>query len=240
MRYEHHNFTENFKAIQNTKDIKMTRELLLSEFTKVVVNRTALVRKALIGCGVSVSERAGNKELIGAIAYNLTNLCVRTKLMELVVANQLPFIKSSNPLGNEKVSSFDTDVSRDAFMNQAGNNTSSYINAGVQLAGTIAGIFTGNKQAKSQADSNKTQLEIAKLNNKTMLAQLEYGANQPVGGVTESGIGGGSMVTYILLGVGALAIIGFAIFSSRKSSATPVSVAPVKPVSVAPVTTVAS
>jgi|TARA_R110000822_G_C15306035_1_gene492388 hypothetical protein len=229
MRYEHHNFTENFKAIQNTKDIKMTRELLLSEFTKVVVNRTALVRKALIGCGVSVSERAGNKELIGAIAYNLTNLCVRTKLMELVVANQLPF---SSVNSSENLSSLDTDISRDAFMRASGNSsssgaTSSYINAGVQLAGTIAGIFTGNKQAKSQADSNRTQLEIAKLNNKTMLAQLEYGANQPVGGVTESGIGGGSMVTYILLGVGALAIIGFAIFSSRKSSATPVSVAPV-------------
>jgi hypothetical protein len=223
MRYEHHNFTENFKAIQNTKDIKMTRELLLSEFTKVVVNRTALVRKALIGCGVSVSERAGNKELIGAIAYNLTNL------MELVVANQLPF---SSVNSSENLSSLDTDISRDAFMRASGNSsssgaTSSYINAGVQLAGTIAGIFTGNKQAKSQADSNRTQLEIAKLNNKTMLAQLEYGANQPVGGVTESGIGGGSMVTYILLGVGALAIIGFAIFSSRKSSATPVSVAPV-------------
>jgi hypothetical protein len=229
MRYEHHNFTENFKAIQNTKDIKMTRELLLSEFTKVVVNRTALVRKALIGCGVSVSERAGNKELIGAIAYNLTNLCVRTKLMELVVANQLPF---SSVNSSENLSSLDTDISRDAFMRASGNSsssgaTSSYINAGVQLAGTIAGIFTGNKQAKSQADSNRTQLEIAKLNNKTMLAQLEYGASQPVGGVTESGIGGGSMVTYILLGVGALAIIGFAIFSSRKSSATPVSVAPV-------------
>ena len=39
MRYEYHNFTENFKAVQNTKDINMTREILLSELTKVIAGK---------------------------------------------------------------------------------------------------------------------------------------------------------------------------------------------------------
>ena len=224
MRYEYHNFTENLKAVQNTKDINMTRELILSELTKVIEGRPSMVQKALISCGVSIDPRPSKRDLVGAVAFNLTDLCVRTRMMELIVANQLPFIKSSNPLGNEKVSSFDTDVSRDAFMNQAGNNSSSksgvttndLIGTGLDVFGKIIGINTANKTFKNAAEQRAHELQIAKINQSTMLAQLEAGANQNVGGVTQAGIGGGSTITYILLGVGALAIIGFAIYSSRK------------------------
>ena len=122
MRYTYHNFSENFKAILKTKDMNVTRELMLSELTKVIEGRPAEVSKALIGCGVSINARPTKRDLVGAVAYNLTDLCVRTKMMELIVANQLPFIKGSNPLGKTKeaVTEFDTDVSRDAFMNQTG------------------------------------------------------------------------------------------------------------------------
>ena len=223
MRYAYHNFTENFKSIQNTKDINMTRELLLSEMTKVIAGRPSMVQKALIGCGVSLDARPSTRDLVRAVAYNSTDLCVRTKMMELIVANQLPFIKGSNPLGNEKVSSFDTDVNRDAFMNQAGDNSSSssggggdYVGEGVKLIGTIFGLINNNKTFKNATEQRAHELEIAKINQGIMLAQLKIDANKDVVGVTQSSIGGGSTVTYILLGVGAVAIIGFAIYSSRK------------------------
>ena len=55
------------------------------------------------------------------------------------------------------------------------------------------------------------------MNQELMLQQMNLTANQQVSGVTESRIGGGNTITYILLGIGAIAIIGFSIYSSRKN-----------------------
>ena len=230
MRYTYHNFSENFKAILKTKDMNVTRELMLSELTKVIEGRPAEVSKALIGCGVSINARPTKRDLVGAVAYNLTDLCVRTKMMELIVANQLPFIKGSNPLGKTKeaVTEFDTDVSRDAFMNQAGPTTTppassnsfgtgEIISTGVQLFGTIVGIGQSNKTFKNAEEQRAHELQLAKMNQELMLQQMNLTANQQVSGVTESRIGGGNTITYILLGIGAIAIIGFSIYSSRKN-----------------------
>ncbi len=230
MRYTYHNFSENFKAILKTKDMNVTRELMLSELTKVIEGRPAEVSKALIGCGVSINARPTKRDLVGAVAYNLTDLCVRTKMMELIVANQLPFIKGSNPLGKTKeaVTEFDTDVSRDAFMNQTGPTTTppassnsfgtgEIISTGVQLFGTIVGIGQSNKTFKNAEEQRAHELQLAKMNQELMLQQMNITANQQVSGVTESRIGGGNTITYILLGIGAIAIIGFSIYSSRKN-----------------------
>eukprot|EP01047_Picozoa_sp_COSAG01_P058545 COSAG01_NODE_6912_length_3443_cov_2.051136_5_plen_232_part_00 len=230
MRYTYHNFSENFKAILKTKDMNVTRELMLSELTKVIEGRPAEVSKALIGCGVSINARPTKRDLVGAVAYNLTDLCVRTKMMELIVANQLPFIKGSNPLGKTKeaVTEFDTDVSRDAFMNQTGPTTTppassnsfgtgEIISTGVQLFGTIVGIGQSNKTFKNAEEQRAHELQLAKMNQELMLKQMNITANQQVSGVTESRIGGGNTITYILLGIGAIAIIGFSIYSSRKN-----------------------
>jgi len=230
MRYTYHNFSENFKAILKTKDMNVTRELMLSELTKVIEGRPAEVSKALIGCGVSINARPTKRDLVGAVAYNLTDLCVRTKMMELIVANQLPFIKGSNPLGKTKeaVTEFDTDVSRDAFMNQTGPTTTppassnSYgtrdiVSDGVELFGTIVGIGQSNKTFKNAEEQRAHELQLAKMNQELMLQQMNLTANQQVSGVTESRIGGGNTITYILLGIGAIAIIGFSIYSSRKN-----------------------
>ena len=266
MKYEYHNFTENFKSIKNSKDMALTRELMLSEITKVIVGRPALVKKALIGCGVSINERGGKKELAKAIAFSLTELCVREKLMTLIASNQLPFetetggntpiqseprpnntvtpIQSKprpnntvvetredrnfkNPTGaisnfktpKDVLSNFDTDESREKFMNGSGDSKisgSDWINAGTQILGTLGGILQGNKAGRNASEQRAHELKLANMNYELMLMQMNMSADQPVSGVTQSGIGGGSTVTYILLGVGALAIIGFAIYSSRK------------------------
>ena len=99
---------------------------------------------------------------------------------------------------------------------ESGVTTNDLIGTGLDVFGKIIGINTANKTFKNAAEQRAHELQIAKINQSTMLAQLEAGANQNVGGVTQAGIGGGSTITYILLGVGALAIIGFAIYSSRK------------------------
>ncbi len=227
MRYEHHNFSENFKAINKTKDMAITRELMLSEVAKVIEGRPALVRKALVNCGVKVSARAGKVELVSAVAYNLTSECVRIGIMKLVLANQLPFIE-----GSEEISPMDTDASRDGFMNQtgvpapsastgAGVTGGQWLNGGVQVLSTIAGIWQGNKSYKEAGKQRAHELELAGMNRDLMLQQMELGANQTVLPPTQAGLGGSSKVVFILLGVGVLAVIVFAFYNSRNGSSSP-------------------
>lgn len=222
MRYEHHNFSENFKAINKTKDMAITRELMLSEVAKVIEGRPALVRKVLINCGVKVSPRAGKVELVTAVAYNLTSECVRVGIMKLVLANQLPFVE-----GGEEISAMDVDSNRDTFMNQAGGSSGSsgsgvtggqWLSGGVQVLSTIAGIFQGNKGYKEASKQRAHEMSIAEMNRDLMLKQMELGANVPVAPPTQAGLGGSSKVVFILLGVGVLAVIGFAIYNSRRGS----------------------
>ena len=248
MRYEHHNFSENFKAIKNTKDMAITRELMLSEVAKVIEGRPALVRKSLIRCGVRVSPRAGKVELVSAVAGSLTDKCVRVSIMKLVLSNQLPFIDGANRMQvntRERVSDMDTDISQSEFMNHPGfiginwgggggapsggaptttttppssNKISGgdALGAGVQILGTIAGIWQGNKGYKEMSKQRAHEMSLAGMNRDLMLKQMEYGANEQVPPVTQAGMGGGAnMTTMILLGLGVVAIIGFAIFSSR-------------------------
>ena len=236
MKYEYHNFNENFKAIQNTKDMGITRELMLSEVAKVIEGRPALVKKALIECGVSVSSNAGKRELVKAVSYNLVSKCVRVSIMKLVLSNQLPFIQGADKTygdTRERVSDFDTDISESAFMNQTGTtpvtptNTGGGITggdalgAGVQLFGTIAGIWQGNKGYKEMSKNRAHELTLAQMNQDLMLKQMNLSANQTVAPPTQAGLGGGSMVTYILLGIGVVAIIGFSIYSSRGRGSRP-------------------
>ena len=254
MRYEYHNFSENFKAIQNTKDMAITRELMLSEVAKVIDGRPALVRKSLIKCGVRLSARPGKRELVSAVAANLVSKCVRVAIMKLVLANQLPFIDGADrAFGDlrERAGDFDTDVGRDEFMNHPGfisglfggggggstttttptttpttNVTSGgskgisggeALGAGVQVLSTIAGIWQGNKGYKEMSKQRAHEMQLAQMNRDLMLEQMNLSANQTVSGPTQAGMGGGAnMTTFVLLGIGVVAIIGFGIYSASK------------------------
>ena len=222
MKYEYHNFKENFKAIKNTKDMAITRELMLSEVAKVIEGRPALVKKALIGCGVNISARAGKVEIVTVVANNLVQKCVRVALMKLIAANQLPFIDGSSGgvNTNERVSDLDTDISRDGFMNQTGGGSGisggDWMSAGTAVLGTVAGIFQGNKSYKEAGKQRAHELQLAEMNKDLMLTQMNLQANVGVAPPTQAGIGGSSKVTFILLGVGVLAVIGYFIISGRK------------------------
>ena len=226
MKYESHNFKENFKAIKNTKDMAITRELMLSEVAKVIEGRPALVKKALIRCGVNISARAGKVEIVTVVSNNLVQKCVRVALMKLIAANQLPFIDGSSGTvnTNERVSDLDTDISRDGFMNQTGAKAGGgssisggdWMSAGVSVLGTVAGIFQGNKSYKEAGKQRAHELQLAEMNKDLMLTQMNLQANVGVAPPTQAGIGGSSKVTFILLGVGVLAVIGYFIISGRK------------------------
>ena len=119
MRYAHHNLFQNLKRIKNSKDMTISRELIVSEIGKVIVGRPFEVIKILRGCGISVGG-SSKRELVYAVNFNLArNTCLRNKISSLIASNQLPFETTSRGdiSRNGNVGEFDTDQELDAFVN---------------------------------------------------------------------------------------------------------------------------
>lgn len=240
MRYEYHNFTENLNAVKNSKDMAITRELMLSEIAKVIQNKPENVRRALVGCGVKVSARATRRDIVYAVSGNMARSeCLRKSIMKLVLANQLPFMAPSTAT-TQNTTDFDTDLGRDGFMDFFGGGGSggsggssgnkgisgdTALASGTQLIGSIFGLIQSNKTFKEADKQRAFEREMAQKNADLMLQQMELQASmQGNTQVQQAGMGGGAnMLTWILLGVGVIAIIGFSIYSSRKKGSVKVS-----------------
>ena len=233
MRYEYHNFTENLNRMKNSKDMGMTRELILSEVTKVIEGKPALVERILVNCGLRVSGNPNKIELVTAVAGNLAqSSCLRSHLAKAIVKNQLPFIDGdfSRTFKNE----WDTDVARDGFMRAAGYSNvggtpggaskgisgNTIVAGATQLLGTIAGIWSGGRTLKDNKDQRSHELNLATMNRDLMLEQMNLNANAPVAPVTQASMGGGgsNTIVWIIAGIGVIGIIGFAIYSARKGT----------------------
>ena len=233
MKYEYHNFIDNFNRIKSSKDMALTRELVVSEIAKVIDGRPFLVKKALVDCGVVLSEQADKKELTEALFFSLaSNSCLRNSVSELIIDNQYPVLKRKLGVENRKrtLTDFDTDTSRESFMNQAGPNSGSSSSSssgggGGQIAGAVlqvvgltAGIVQGNKQLKDNQAQRAHEMQLAQMNSDLALQQMNLYANQPVNPPAQAGLGGGSMVVYILGGIAVVGLIGYAIYASRSKS----------------------
>ena len=91
MRYEYHNFVDNYKNIKKSKDMAMTRELVVSEISKVIDGRPFLVKRALVSCGISLSNEADKTEIVFVTMFNLAQSeCLRRSMAELIYNNQYP------------------------------------------------------------------------------------------------------------------------------------------------------
>ena len=230
MRYEYHNFINNLENIKNSKDMAITRELIVSEVAKVIDGRPFLVKKALINCGVTVSERAGKKELAKLVFYNLApNSCLRTSLAELIVDNQYPVLKRKMGINRSKKDTLDTDLTRDEFMyagdNNGGNNksggggnTGDIIGGVTQLLSMGAGIWQGNKVMKDNQAQRAHELALADQSYELAVMQMQLDSNRPMNTPTEARMGGTSgVLTWILVGLGVVGIIGYSIYASRQN-----------------------
>ena len=229
MRYEYHNFTENLIKIKNSKDMSITRELILSEVSKVIEGKPALVERILVNCGLRVSGSPNKIELVNAVAGNLAqSKCLREQLARAIVSNQLPFLDGN--FGRTFKNEWDTDITREGFMradgeylNKSGKSGGvsgdSIVGAATQVLGTIAGIWSGGRTLKDNKDQRSHELNLATMNRDLMLEQMNLNANAPVAPVVQAGMGGGNTIVWIIAGIGVIGIIGFAIYNARKGSA---------------------
>tara|TARA_A100001201_G_scaffold104718_1_gene89737 strand:- start:29 stop:742 length:714 start_codon:yes stop_codon:yes gene_type:complete len=236
MRYEYHNFVDNLKNIKKSKDMAITRELVVSEIAKVIDGRPFLVKKALIDCGISLSNEADKTELVYVTFFNLAKSeCLRRSIAELIYNNQYPVIADKKRRGSvrrEDLSDFDTDKSLDSFMYSSGSGSSGssggssgasagdWISGITQVIGVGVGLHTSSKTFKDNAAQRAHEMKLAQMNTDLALQQMQLSANQPVAPVTQAGIGGSSTIIYVLVGVAVLGLIGYSVYMSRKNVAT--------------------
>lgn len=98
------------------------------------------------------------------------------------------------------------------FLNATGSDTSSIINSGVQLVGTIFGGIGADKnrkavleQARIQAEASKDQVEIARINAQIEAQKLEALKNKPSSTKDNTAL-------YIGLGVGGVLVLGLVVY----------------------------
>ena len=249
MIYANHNFIENIINTQNSKDMSITREMIVSEVAKVIVGKPYEVKKILVGCGVAIEDRPGLKDLVVTVSNNIAkSLCLRKNLAKLIVLNQavspsmaadlLPPSPNNNiDLDNgfedfTKEQAVDVSAEYGTFMNvegvkpvkptTGGKVSGDAIVGGItQLVGIGWGIIAGSKAQKESAAQRAHEREMAANNAELMIRQIEL-QNQLNTAPVQAGVGGTSKLTYILLGVGVIAVIGIVIAMNYKKKKGPV------------------
>ena len=240
MIYADHNFIENLINTQNSKDMSITREMIVSEVAKVIVGRPYEVKKILVGCGISIEERPGVRDLVVTVSNNMArSLCLRQELSKLIALNQavspsmaedmLPKTTNQPDVDSgfenfTKEEVVDVSVQYGTFMNSDGTQPTQ-TNKGVsgdaviggitQLVGITWGIIAGNKASKESSAQRAHEREMARQISELMIKQIEL-QNQLNTQPVQAGVGGTSTFTYILLGVGVLATIGIVVYMNMK------------------------
>ena len=198
MIYENHKLFENIKNIKGTKDMRISRELIISELSKIILSRPHEVKNALQDCGVAVTDRPSKVELVKKVSFNVArSRCLRYNLGVLIMNNQMPF--------------------DDGYSNKSGGNDWGGVIGDV--IGTSFGIWQTSQQRKEGAAQRAHEMSLAQKNSEIMLKQMELQSQLSTPGPTQAGVGGSSTTVMLLLGIGVIGIIGFVIWSSRKNKA---------------------
>ena len=163
------------------------------------------MKRALRGCGIKISDIATKRRLVIVTTESLGSSCLRMELAKLILANQPVAIK-----GNA------------GYSNQSGNQAwKTWLPALGDALAVGAGIWQTERDYDRQQQDLQTQMDIAKMNQDTIFAQLEHEqALQESAlkyGATNAGQkGGGGTLMYILIGVALLTVIGVVIASRGK------------------------
>ena len=208
MIYAHHDTKGNVMNVLNTKDMKITREMIVSEVAKVIVGKPYEVINALNRCKISVSPDARTEELVLAVNHNMArSRCLRNDITMLIVNNQGVAPRESRD--NTKQNDYRN------TSGEGGGGGGDWGQAVAQLLNVGYGVWSDGRNKKEGAEQREHEMMLANMNSDLMLKQMEYQNQTP--NVTQAGVGGGSsMFVYILLGVGVLAAVGFAVYQSKK------------------------
>ena len=196
MIYEKHNLFENINNLKGAKDMRISRELIVSELAKVILSRPHEVKRALKDCGVAISDRPSKVELVKKVSFNVArSKCLRYNMGALIAQNQMPF--------------------DDGYSNQSGGNN--WAGAIGDVIGTGFGIWQTGQSRKEGAAQRNHEMNLANKNADLMIKQMELQSQLSNNTApTQAGIGGSSTTIMLLLGIGVVGIIGFVIWSGKK------------------------
>ena len=221
MIYAHHNFKENINSIINTKDMKITREMIVSEVAKVIAGKSFEVIKLLNSCKIAVSPEATIRELIVVVNMSMAkSKCLQSGMVRLISGNQGFSLKDDFKMDtDDEFANFIWGGKSDGGVTETATGSKSsgnLVNSLGQLLQVGYGVWNTGQSRKDSASQREHEMQLARMNIDLMNKQMDFQNRTP--DVTQAGVGGGgsSTLIYILLGVGVLAAIGFAVWSSKQ------------------------
>lgn len=205
MIYANHNFRDNFLKTIKSKDMNLTRELVVSEVGKVIQSRPFQVRQLISGCGIKITTNASIRQIVSVVNFNMArNACLRKGIAQLVIDNQLPY------KGNGK-------TMKSGYLNQNGIDVTGGDIADVfgDTLNTFWNIREGNKNRENDQLNREHEYQLALMQQDLMLKQMEMNNQLPPQIITAGPNTGNKTIMYILLGLGAVGIV--AVILSRRN-----------------------
>lgn len=182
MRYEQHDFINNFLSLHKVGDHDKAKDILLKEIAQLIVYHRGYVIRDLNAAGIPTNKFATDKELTNKLMDHLPeNKKLQASISQMLVHFNTP---TNTRMGADGVGS-------SAVQGSASGASGGAVGAVAGAVGNIFGFFKSKTDQKTQADQNKLALAQSLL------------ASQP----TKSHTG-----TYVMIGAGLIAVTAILYF----------------------------
>lgn len=202
-----HNFKQNFFSANGSGDDVTTKDILVTEVEKIIVDRPQDLIDVMLSSGIKIKVKPTRMDLINAFFNNLSNSEFQKNLAFLIVDN------TQNPMYGELKSNFSAGELFGKAGATASTNTKPGSTGGTKVGAdpvssvanalsSVAGLFGSIKDGKNIKEQSKANM-IANLQAQQLASQ-----QQPQGMSTS---------TKWMLGFGGLIFVGIIVMAIMKS-----------------------
>ncbi|PCJ55951.1 MAG: hypothetical protein COA79_20290 [Planctomycetota bacterium] len=178
----------------------MMKDILLSEFAKLIINKPQLIRESLDAANLPAPANQTTEELVASVSLGL----MRSKKFAKLLTEDI--LKSDAELNA------DGTVSAPAKKKISGSGILAGLTAGAAIISGIGSLFGGTKKAEAANASSAAAAAAANQAAVKANAQAQAALAAQAAGLSAMNKTGDNIGLYIGLGVGALLLIGGAIY----------------------------
>ena len=201
MVFARHNEKLNYFNATGSKDPLFAKDLVLNDLANIIIQNKPMVINAVKHAGIAIDDKAKNKVLVAAVIENVdSNKQLKNNLAKLITVNHATRSKAPNRAGGN------LPATQSKHLNAAGDQPASGNNFGNVLK-SLGSLFIG--VGEMVAPGNKQAIAEAQEANKQKLNDLIIAKN---GGASDEM----SSTTNLVIGIGAVGIIGFLIYLAVK------------------------
>ncbi len=102
MQYTHHNFYSNFSASLKSKDLDVSKDILINEISDFIVFDPKKIIEALKKAGVNIKENPTAEEITDAVVNNIKNNKKLVKTLAFIISEGNELVNKSGIDGKDK------------------------------------------------------------------------------------------------------------------------------------------